>query len=215
MKINGQDLPVMKPVPIALLKQHILITKGVNFALWLCGVLHSGKDGTEYCSRELIIRETGYSKGRISRARTFWTTRGGLVDTNKRCGLKGKIPVWRWLLQGDTAPIPFGLRSRIREFSDSELRVLCLLMTNGLFITDANAWVSHYDSERFLIPHLARQCAVDKATVYRALNFLKDKGIVVRDKVGGLLLGHQALLRNPNGDRPIIAVSLPPTWKAE
>ena len=212
MIVNGQDKPVMKPVPIALLKQHIKTTKGVNFALWLCGVLHSDAQGVEHCSRELIATETGYSKSRVSRARTYWTSTGALVDTNTRCGIKGKIPKWQWVLQGETTPVPFALRSHITEFADSELRLLCLLMVKGLFFTDGMAWVSHYDGERYLIPHLARECAIERGTVYRALNMLKDKQLVVRSNVGKLYSTHRALLGNPDEERPIIAVGLPTEW---
>jgi hypothetical protein len=221
MSINGQHAPFIKPVPVLLLKEYLKNTSGVNFVLWLCGVLHSNKDGTEFCSRDLVISETGYSKGRISRARTYWQKAGGLVDTTKRKGRKGKIPVWQWRgLDGQTVhvPIPYVLRSHIKDFLDPELRLLCLLMAKGFLVTgsgEAPVWISHYDSERFLIPHLARELNLDTSTVYRDLSGLSSKGLLARGKIYQLDLTTRSQLGNPEEQRPIIAVGIPKNWLAK
>jgi len=190
--------PWAKPVQLEHIKSVLASDlSGVEFAVYVYGLLRSGEKGTFYSVLADAAKCTGHDRKRISEANTSLCARKLFEHTGRF--RQRKYPVFRVPMpkDGSKLPVPLRLREEIHALSGGALRLLVLLIVKGGW--NPLGCVVPYESATAL----AAEAGISEATANTAFWELKESGWIVFELAHGKLAEVLAL----RGWRALITVT--------
>ena len=155
---------------------------GVEFAVYMYGLLRSGERGEFFCVLRDAEKCTGHNLKRISEANTSLRGRGLFIHTGKYH--KRKYPIFCVPMPKGNSwpPIPVALREKIYMLSSGALRLLVLLIAKGGWFRPLGCVVPYKSATK-----LASEAGISEATANTAIWELNENGWIVYELPHGLL----------------------------
>jgi hypothetical protein len=171
---------------------------GVEFAVYIYGLLRSNKNGEFFCVLGDVGTCTGHDRKRISEANTSLRARGLFIHTGRYHARKYPIFCVPMPKKGSWPPIPLALREKIHMLSSGALRLLVLLIVKGGWFNPFGCVVPYKSATK-----LAAEAGISEATANTAIWELKEHGWIVYELPHGQLAEVFAL----RGWRALITVT--------